>query len=416
MENIFYAALALHIAGKQVNIKNIKTVLNAAGTSVDESDLCVIAAFVELLEKTRREKKNTVDQRVIDFFKSELIRRKEHAQQLSVILNELTRLIPSCANVTEAISLEADTAIATKENAPFALDTSAEGAAVSTLTKAEDSEVVTQNKGRYIYGIAAVGKEVTLGQIGIEGNNVYTIPYQDLCAIVHNCSPNPYQSKDDELVKNWAKAHQKVLDEAKIQFGTIIPLGFDTILQQQDNSLITPEQLVKDWLKGDYVRLCKIIEKIKDKDEYGIQIFYDNKIIGELISRESIEVEKIKEEMSTKSPGMAYMYKQKVEKTVKAEIENMADVWFKDFYAQIKQHCDDVEIEKVKKTEKGKSMLLNFSCLVSKEKVEYLGDELDKINNKEGFTVRFTGPWPPYSFAAKLSGVISCLSENTNVI
>jgi len=27
-----------------------------------------------------------------------------------------------------------------------------------------------------------------------------------------------------------------------------------------------------------------------------------------------------------------------------------------------------------------------------------LGDELEKINNLKGFSVRFTGPWPPYSF------------------
>jgi len=58
-------------------------------------------------------------------------------------------------------------------------------------------------------------------------------------------------------------------------------------------------------------------------------------------------------------------------------------------------------VEKTKKTEKDKVMLINLSCLVAKEKVDSLGEELEKINNMEGFTVRFTGPWPPYSFVAK---------------
>ncbi|HEX7474725.1 MAG TPA: GvpL/GvpF family gas vesicle protein, partial [Dehalococcoidales bacterium] len=46
-------------------------------------------------------------------------------------------------------------------------------------------------------------------------------------------------------------------------------------------------------------------------------------------------------------------------------------------------------------------MLLNLSCLVAKDKVAGLGEELEKINNMEGFSVHFSGPWPPYSFVAR---------------
>ncbi len=95
------------------------------------------------------------------------------------------------------------------------------------------------------------------------------------------------------------------------------------------------------------------------------------------------------------------MYKQKLEKAVKAEMEKLADEWFRDFYGRIKQHTDDIVVEKTKKVDKDKMMLLNVSCLVTREKGDSLGDELEKINNMEGFSVRFTGPWPPYSFVAK---------------
>jgi hypothetical protein len=46
-------------------------------------------------------------------------------------------------------------------------------------------------------------------------------------------------------------------------------------------------------------------------------------------------------------------------------------------------------------------MLLNLSCLVAREKVDSLGKELEEINNMDGFSVHFSGPWPPYSFVAK---------------
>jgi hypothetical protein len=35
--------------------------------------------------------------------------------------------------------------------------------------------------------------------------------------------------------------------------------------------------------------------------------------------------------------------------------------------------------------------------------VKELGEELEKIEGKEGVEVRFTGPWPPYSFVSKVS-------------
>ncbi|MDQ1262370.1 MAG: hypothetical protein QG575_1551, partial [Euryarchaeota archaeon] len=42
-------------------------------------------------------------------------------------------------------------------------------------------------------------------------------------------------------------------------------------------------------------------------------------------------------------------------------------------------------------------------CRVSDEAVKKLGEVLEEINCKEGFYVRFTGPWAPFSFVC-LSG------------
>lgn len=259
---------------------------------------------------------------------------------------------------------------------------------------------MAQDKGRYVYGVVAGGNVIRLGPIGIEGTEVYTIPYQGLCAIVHNCPAEPYQSNDDKIVKSWVRTHQKVLDEAKKQFGTIIPLGFDTILKSKD-AATHPEQVVKDWLKEDYARLHTLIEKIEGKDEYGVQVSYEPSVIGEQILERSEEVKKIKEDIAMKSPGMAYMYRQKLQKVVKAEMERLANGWFKDFYARLKRHCDDIVVEKTKRINKNKVMLLNLSCLVAREKVNSLGAELEEINNMKGFSVHFSGPWPPYSFVAK---------------
>ena len=257
-----------------------------------------------------------------------------------------------------------------------------------------------ENRGRYIYGVAASTGSVSLGPIGIGGNDVYTIPYEGFCAIAHSCPAEPYQSGDEETVKKWVTTHQGVLDEAKKVFGTVIPMGFDTILRSKDDA-ISPDQVVKDWLKEDSERLQSVMDKIQGRDEYGVQIFYASRVIAKKISDESQEIRKIREEMSAKSPGTAYLYKQKVERAVKAEIERLANDWFTDLYARVKRHCDDIVVEKTRKADRNKVMLLNLSCLVARERMDNLGEELEKINNMEGFSVHFSGPWPPYSFVAK---------------
>lgn len=258
-----------------------------------------------------------------------------------------------------------------------------------------------KNRARYIYGVSASGSSVNLGPIGIEGNEVYTIPCGGFCALVHDCPAEPYQSADEDTVKQWVRMHQSVLDEAKKELDTVVPLGFDTILQSKDDA-VSPDQMVKDWLKEDSERLQAVIEKIKGKDEYGVQIFYAPRIMARQVSEENQAIKKIKEEMDSKSPGTAYLYRQKIENAVKVEIERLAGDWFKDFYARVKRHCDDVVTEKNKRPgDKDKVMLVNLSCLVARERVDMLGEELEKINNTAGFSVHFSGPWPCYSFVAK---------------
>jgi hypothetical protein len=257
-----------------------------------------------------------------------------------------------------------------------------------------------QNKGRYVYGVAEGDKKIGLGPIGIEGSEVYTIPYGDISAIVHDCSTEPYQSTDDGMVKNWVRTHQSVLDTAGEQFGVVIPLGFDTILEPRDETT-SPDQVVRDWLKLDYARLRGVMRKIEGKDEYAVQVSYEPALTVKKISEQSEEIRKIKEDIAAKSPGTAYMYRQKLERVVKAETERLADEWFKDFYGRIKKHTDDIAVEKTKKLNNSQVMLLNLSCLVAREKVDSLGKELEEINNMDGFSVHFSGPWPPYSFVIK---------------
>jgi len=251
--------------------------------------------------------------------------------------------------------------------------------------------------GRYLYCIADASEKATLGNIGIEENAVYSIPYNDFSAIVHNCPARPYQSENPEIVKGWVITHQKVVDAAWDRFGTVIPIGFDTILQGDADA--DPETNMKRWLQDDYDHLKGKMKKVRGKAEFGVQVFWDKRMGTQKIADESPEVNALRREIESKPRGIAYMYRQKLETLLHQEIESRMDRYFREFYERIALHATDIRVEKTRKAEdEGKQMLLNLSCLLPRDGSHELGEELEKINALEDFSVRYTGPWPPYSF------------------
>jgi len=253
--------------------------------------------------------------------------------------------------------------------------------------------------GKYVYCIAdsTEGEGEGLGNIGIEQNEVYSIPYKDVCAIVHNCPARPYQSEDPDIVKGWVITHQKVVDAAWIRFGTVIPIGFDTIIQGDEGD--DPEETMKKWLEADYDSLKAKMEKIEGRAEYGVQILWDKNMAVKKATHESNEINELTKKIQSKPRGVAYMYRQKLDSLVRKEIENLAERYFREFYEKIVPHADEIRVEKTRKLEdEDKQMLLNLSCLLPKDGSQALGDELEKIDALDGFSVRYTGPWPPYSF------------------
>lgn len=251
-------------------------------------------------------------------------------------------------------------------------------------------------QGLYLYCIADGNKNVTLGDIGIDDSEVCAFPYREISAIVHNCEPHPYESEDTEKVKNWIITHQEVVDCAWQTFGTVLPLAFDTIIIADEG--VDPKENVKKWLQKDYEKLREKLNKVKGKAEYGVQVLWDPEAMVERIAQDSPEIKNLREELKSKPQGTAYMYEQKLKNLLRKEMEKKADEYFKDFYARIKKEVVDVRIGKVRKGEDNLQMLMNLSCLVVKGNVKRLGLVLEEIEKEEGFVVRFTGPWPTYSF------------------
>ena len=251
--------------------------------------------------------------------------------------------------------------------------------------------------GLYVYCVARAGRADVLGPIGLENKVVYALDGKDICAFVHDCQAEPYQSEDPQTVKAWVQAHQRVVEAATEAFGTVLPMSFDMIVHgDPDSSAI---ENLRAWLDEKRPRFTRLLDKFAGKAEYGVQIFWDRKLLAQAVIKSDPELGKIQDEARNKPKGLAYMLQQKLASATRAALEGRMNSYAQDFYARIRQCVDEVRVDTLKKSESpgAPGMLLNLSCLIETDSPA-LGRTLDEIRKTEGILVRFTGPWPPYSF------------------
>jgi len=269
------------------------------------------------------------------------------------------------------------------------------------MSEAELVRETEVTQGRYVYCIASCQDELSLGNIGIGHAEVYMVSHKDIAAVVHACQAQPYASMNENEVKEWILSHNTVIDEVSERFGTVLPFSFDAVVKGDDD-------VVKDWLSKGYEKLKQELERLRDKAEYTMQIFCDqNKLMDKIIG-ENQGLRELKEKIEKMPKRAAYLFQRKFELQVKDAYNVMRGRLTEEFVSKIKEHVEEVKVEKkvsqLPKNYKDKKLIAAFSCLVHKEKVKGLGDALGKINSQEGYAVRFTGPWAPFSFV-KLEGV-----------
>lgn len=254
--------------------------------------------------------------------------------------------------------------------------------------------------GLYIYGVAEGETEIELEMTGIAGCRVYTLAAAGLCAVVHDCHAEPYRPVDDEQAKEWLFEQQDVLDRAKEKLGTVLPFGFNTIIHAAGRP---PQEVLQEWLTQESNQLHTLLERLRDREEYAVKILAPEEALKQAALRENDHLQALQRDLEGKPEGARYLYRERLEQAVREALEDVVDVYFRKVYRALRPVCADIQVEKTRQGLPGARMVANLSCLVDKSRAPELGQALAEIQRWEGFTVDFTGPWPPYSFVGKLA-------------
>lgn len=246
------------------------------------------------------------------------------------------------------------------------------------------------NEACYIYCITE-GELDDLELTGVDGEKVYTIKKNNIRIVVHNCCPLPYEGEDNE-VKKWVIQHNRVVEKIWERQNTVLPLTFDTIIKGGEEKSVRDNVL--SWVETHSKSIKNNLKKFKKRAEYIIQIIINNKEFFKQDNKNILSKE-VKEEELT---GLAYLKKKKAKRQARDSIKNKIEDLKQSCYLKISNEAKDIIDNKCKPVERPEQMILNISILSGDKEVKNIGDLLEKINNRDGVRVRFTGPWPCYSF------------------
>jgi len=239
--------------------------------------------------------------------------------------------------------------------------------------------------GQYIYAIVATNEERNFGPIGIgDGkNDVYTVCYQDIGAVI---SPSPVVKYSVSRANTMA--HQKVMEEAMNCY-PMLPVRFGTIGEGVE--------LIKEKvLKARYDELRDLLIYVEDKIEVGLKALWASKenLFTEIVA-ENKEIRLLRDRLKSRRGGVQREQVRLGEMVKKAlEIKKIREE--KTILNSFKGLWIDHKTNKAM----GDQMITNSAFLIKGEREKEFDQAMNKLNAKYNgsLKLKYVGPIPPCNF------------------
>jgi hypothetical protein len=241
--------------------------------------------------------------------------------------------------------------------------------------------------GKYVYCVMGSGERKSFGT-GLGGKPVYTIPYRDISAVVSDTPIIEYEPNEVNVIQQ-----EKVVENVMREH-TVLPLGFGSVFVNEDR--------VRFVLARFYQTFKVYLNKLENKVEVGVKVFYDVEAMKREIEKTNDEVKRLKEEITSKPDEETHLLKEKLNIIIEGEALRVASErayqYGVEVYEALKKCAEDTYLMK----RIGGDMILNGAFLIHKDKICDFERELEKIKKKyesKELKFQYSGPWPPYNFA-----------------
>ncbi len=244
---------------------------------------------------------------------------------------------------------------------------------------------------RYIYGIiknngVGIDSEHTCPSEAAD-REVYTIPYQDISAVVSNSQFVDYEHTTKNIVAHQLLKHQKVI-EGIMSEHTVIPMKLGTFAVNKDE--------VRQILTKGYPIINDIFNKIFDKIEIDVAASWnDFKSVLKEVGEEE-EIKALKEKLLANPEGVTVNDQMKIGVMIKKAIDEKKEKYTREIENTLKSGSDNFKSHGLM----DEKMLVNMAFLLSKGEQKDFDARVEELNSRfaDRLNFRCIGPLPPYSF------------------
>lgn len=243
--------------------------------------------------------------------------------------------------------------------------------------------------GTYIYAIIPTADRIVfdVDGIGDNSNEVYTIPYRDLAAVVSDSPRKDYQGLQRDEAAQDLVAHQQVV-ETVMQSFPVLPVKFGTVLPDEtwvERLLTQGESLFRSSLESFATRVQMEVVVLWNLEEVFQAIGQEEKIV------------KLKEQIGDRPPEETMAERVVVGQLVQASLQRRRAALRERIVPSLRDVAQDVVIN----PPMDDNMVANVALLVDEAGNGALDTQLDKLDEElDGrLLFRCVGPLPPYSFA-----------------
>lgn len=245
---------------------------------------------------------------------------------------------------------------------------------------------------RYVYAVAPCA--ITLIDLGggIDGHPVETVGAGPLAAVVHRHGPEPYTSQDGDVERRVLE-HADVVDRAW-RAGPVLPVTFNVIVAPDDDE--TAEERMRAWLDQHANRLGERLEALRDRAELHIDVALDARSVADADPGAVAD----HAELAGRSAGVQRLLARRRRHQDQDLAERRADEVYPELRRRLAEVSEDLVERAAPRTDEGWVSVLAAAVLVPTGRVSAVGAVLSAVQEEDtGFHIRFSGPWPPYSFA-----------------
>jgi hypothetical protein len=237
--------------------------------------------------------------------------------------------------------------------------------------------------GQYIYCIIPTNQESNFGAIGIDGEEVLTIGYDNLAMVV---SSHPL----DKVVVNKENMliHEKVIERVMSDYFSVLPIRYGTIASNADE--------VRNLLGKRHREFESTLNDMDHMVELGVKGLWKNMgVIYKEIEKDNKDIRERKQKISA-GEGSGKEEKIEIGKMVEAALNQKKEDEAYEIADQLRRLAYEVKLNKVS----GDEMFMNASFLVGKGREKEFDNVMDDLSDEYKDRIKFlyAGPLPIFNF------------------